>query len=1081
MKNKIFYTFSVIFFAITALCEGLFLCQIFNRDNLDPHASYSIATEYFNFAFTDNGHHGIELPDLTYVVPEYEKVVELTFNPYHTFLGDDVRVMTLTEFYVMWPDKVDEVDGSNNISIYISWSDTPIGRVMCIAPDGENLVNLSSVTAKKAAIQYYFTVSEGAANIFSGFESLRVLDMSGVFVKNCSNADGMLGNLSGLKSGKMPIPLDNSITDNMIDGNEMSSEEFMPFGEIGCPYQTQAYSDCELMEFPFDKQHHEEGHDESCYDDGCDENFWNNFWNSFGVDPKRITQVYFNSEEAISNFNMSNDTSITAESVNVGPFTSAYGEIQVYISSGNWNVYDAYSGIFFDLGVGDYTSDVDTYGEPVVINFVGNFNIGHRINFSPLKNLCYVDMSGAWAYMMRGALAASESIGTIPRVKSGTGFMGYVMPIYVPYEDPVDNEDVSNEGHFFGYGASFEGRNNSLSGTGCNTAFNLYRNEQQYIVHITLDKNGGANGADGVWFLQNTSTYYDNADMSYTNKVTQISVPTKTNYIFAGYQYNGTVYNGKLFIDSNGKFASNFGSFFTEDATLTALWVEPRVVSVSLNPNGGSGVDSAVYYYYYVNKYYKDSTMLNRFDYNKITRPTQSGYTFLGYYTESTAGTQYISSTGNISDDLCYKINSSTTLFAHWRDSSGGGGGGTVTPTTYTVSVTIKSSTSSDPNTFESSTSGMDSVTANYYATSTSQSSSSISNASSSFTSAKNKDFKLTAAAKDGYLFLGFTTSNSAPSPTQAVSESQSWTISSNTSIYVWFKKVSRNKLKYDSTNKYWYFEDGKTLQSYVGDELNSEINSSIDKTTASTGELTIFTVGGTGHNVNLYTYKGEIYGAVTALQTMNLKLSGTDYAFTKGKTYWFKYEPIRWRVTDYGDSQCPSVWSGYGSFNSNFTAVSDKIVYASQLNTEEFSLGENGCYTNTMVSGYKDGAYSMDARIKENSFNYLTATDANMTQFTSQDKSEDRRTVVYCFRLRVANVEELENNFSDLRSTATDYVAFLLGINTDQYCNYFTRDVGTKYYNMTGIGVDGRVHDYYSNNFIGMRLAMTFSEGSRY
>ena len=536
MKNKIFYTFSVIFFAITALCEGLFLCQIFNRDNLGPHASYSIATEYFNFAFTDNGHHGIELPDLTYVVPEYEKVVELTFNPYHAFLGDDVRVMTLGEFYVMWPDKVDEVDGSNNISIYISWSDTPIGRVMCIAPDGENLVNLSSVTAKKAAIQYYFTVSEGAANIFSGFESLRVLDMSGVFVKNCSNADGMLGNLSGLKSGKMPIPLDNSITDNMIDGNEMSSEEFMPFGEIGCPYQTQAYSDCELMEFPFDKQHHEEGHDESCYTDGCDENFWNNFWNSFGVDPKRITQVYFNSEEAISNFNMSNDTSITAESVNVGPFTSAYGEIQVYISSGNWNVYDAYSGIFFDLGVGDYTSDVDTYGEPVVINFVGNFNIGHRINFSPLKNLCYVDMSGAWAYMMRGALAASESIGTIPRVKSGTGFMGYVMPIYVPYEDPVDNEDVSNEGHFFGYGASFEGRNNSLSGTGCNTAFNLYRNEQQYIVHITLDKNGGANGADGVWFLQNTSTYYDNADMSYTNKVTQISVPTKTNYIFAGYQ-----------------------------------------------------------------------------------------------------------------------------------------------------------------------------------------------------------------------------------------------------------------------------------------------------------------------------------------------------------------------------------------------------------------------------------------------------------------------------------------------------------------------------------------------------------------
>ena len=164
---------------------------------------------------------------------------------------------------------------------------------------------------------------------------------------------------------------------------------------------------------------------------------------------------------------------------------------------------------------------------------------------------------------------------------------------------------------------------------------------------------------------------------------------------------------------------------------------------------------------------------------------------------------------------------------------------------------------------------------------------------------------------------------------------------------------------------------------------------------------------------------------------------------------------------------------------------VSDKIVFASQMTANQFDMGDGKSYISRsavpFVTTDDNITYSMSKTFLEKSFNYLITVDEYYTKFNDPNIGSDSEKVSTHYRLRVASVEELQTNYSDLRAKPTDYVAFLLGCNADQYCNYFTRDVGKKYYNMTGIGVDGRVHDYYSNNFMGMRLAMNFSEGSRY
>ena len=548
-------------------------------------------------------------------------------------------------------------------------------------------------------------------------------------------------------------------------------------------------------------------------------------------------------------------------------------------------------------------------------------------------------------------------------------------------------------------------------------------------------------------------------------------------------------------------------------------------------------------------------------------------------------------------------------------------------PIARNVTFIVKTSgvDGNDANTFTESTYGLKSAYYKYYTcpTNGNDTTSATNNISTSRTNFNHAQgnlltiYDVLAEVDRKYVFLGFSTTDTAPTVAAAPETTKSWTISADTTIYLWFKKVSSNQLKYDEEEKYWYFEDGMTLQNYVGNTLNTTLNNNIDKTTGST-ESVVYYKNGVEQQVGLYNYNNETYGWLTAnktytmtsktlkftnkhsasnanvtiasnglsctveapvvsgntyldsyvqmydgsnypsaklvsndgtrkcyeftktanLQWVRFKYNGTTtdstlfitdmlenghtYRFSydeelvsgatsgkatnisltevcnfeKDQTYWFKYEPIRWRVSELGVSSTsyPTGWDKYGCYNTNFTAVSENIVYASQMTLNQFDMGVNKSYISSTKAGENstekqivpfvtidNGAYSMNNSILPDYFSYLNAKEANYKKFEESGSGSDCVTSAASFEVRVASVEELQTNFSDLRAKPTDYVAFLLGVNADQYCNYFTRDVGKKYYNMTGIGVDGRVHDYYTNNFMGMRLAMNFTEGSRY
>jgi len=159
------------------------------------------------------------------------------------------------------------------------------------------------------------------------------------------------------------------------------------------------------------------------------------------------------------------------------------------------------------------------------------------------------------------------------------------------------------------------------------------------------------------------------------------------------------------------------------------------------------------------------------------------------------------------------------------------------------------------------------------------------------------------------YLFKGISTTSSGPA--SEVTEVTPTTTSAMT-VYVYYEEVSHNILRYDSEEKYFYFEDGEYPQTYVGDELNEILTNNITAGTTVLYTLTYTTQEG-DKEVPVYEYEGQKYAKVT-----------------KGNnTAWFKVEPIRWRVSEYGvePTATPMGFDGAGVKKENFTVVSDKIL----------------------------------------------------------------------------------------------------------------------------------------------------------
>ena len=232
------------------------------------------------------------------------------------------------------------------------------------------------------------------------------------------------------------------------------------------------------------------------------------------------------------------------------------------------------------------------------------------------------------------------------------------------------------------------------------------------------------------------------------------------------------------------------------------------------------------------------------------------------------------------------------------------------------------------------------------------------------------------------FVFKGFTTSDGGPSTSSSAPATTFTAGSSNVSYYLYFCQNSGNKLKYDSADKYWYFEDGEYPQSYVGTSMNTTLTNNMSNMTGA-GSIK-YNNGSSNVSIPIYSYSGKKYARLQATKTQTLKMSdGTNYTFSNGTYYWFEVEPIRWRVSDYGVSSTsyPSGWSAYGAYKQTFTVVSEKILGFGAVTagdtTENWSFTASDMYKNIndsySVVGLDYNSNYLDVNVVNRTINGVT------------------------------------------------------------------------------------------------------------
>ena len=293
-----------------------------------------------------------------------------------------------------------------------------------------------------------------------------------------------------------------------------------------------------------------------------------------------------------------------------------------------------------------------------------------------------------------------------------------------------------------------------------------------------------ANGGSGAPASQ---TKYYGFDLTLSD-----TVPTRSGYTFKGWGTSSTSTSASY--QPGGNYTAN------SSRTLYAIWESnaPKTYTVSFNANGGSGAPASQ------TKTHNVTLTLSS------TKPTRTGYTFLGWSTSSSATSATYSAGGS------YTNNASVTLYAVWTpntytisfNANGGSGAPASQTKTYGVTLTLSStkptrtgytflgwSTSSTATSATYSAGGTFTTNANttLYAVwspntyTISYSANGGSGAPSSQTKTHGVTLTLssTKPTRTGYTFLGWSTSSTATSA--SYSAGGSFTTNANTTLYaVW-------------------------------------------------------------------------------------------------------------------------------------------------------------------------------------------------------------------------------------------------------------------------------------------------------
>lgn len=191
-----------------------------------------------------------------------------------------------------------------------------------------------------------------------------------------------------------------------------------------------------------------------------------------------------------------------------------------------------------------------------------------------------------------------------------------------------------------------------------NATTTLYAVWQEYTYTIKFNMNGGSGS------IANQTKY------ATKNLVLSSTKPTRTGYDFLGWATTQTA----------TKATYNPGQNITEnkDLTLYAVW-QKQTYQITYDANGGTGAPATQ------TKTYGTSIYLSS------TKPTRTGYTFLGWGTSKTA------TTVSYNSGVSYSQNAALSLYAVWQEltytisfnMNGGSGGPSAQTKYYSKSLTL--------------------------------------------------------------------------------------------------------------------------------------------------------------------------------------------------------------------------------------------------------------------------------------------------------------------------------------------------------------------------------------------------------
>ena len=199
-------------------------------------------------------------------------------------------------------------------------------------------------------------------------------------------------------------------------------------------------------------------------------------------------------------------------------------------------------------------------------------------------------------------------------------------------------------------------------------ASDYYSKSIPTVCTITLDSQGADNGKEGTKTIYEKyeKGFYDTEDC--TNKITSISIPQKTGFVFDGYytEKNG---KGTKMIDGTGNITSNLkNSYYTSAGTLYANWVAKKITVIFMRNTTANDTTSDT----------------QEFTYGVTGQSfsakgwTKKGYTLLGWHEDKNSTAKRYNITSGVTNAwIESKYNASSnhtvTLYAIWQ------------PNTYTV------------------------------------------------------------------------------------------------------------------------------------------------------------------------------------------------------------------------------------------------------------------------------------------------------------------------------------------------------------------------------------------------------------